>query len=118
MTYNPYTSLTEESSYDNASGTTLVDDKKTHYRDDSQSGVPKKVQFNDYPDPHAIHNGEQAPLVRHDLEYAEPYKNAATTRDISRTPEQQAFLNRRIEDKKQGIGCQKHPFVGRGLLTI
>ena len=81
-----------------------------------------------------MRNVEDAPSVRQDLgifivstaiqslisvkEYAEPYKNAASTGDISRTPEQQARLNQHIQNKKQGIGIQRHAFVGRGLLTI
>lgn len=52
-------------------------------------------------------------------EYAEPYnKNAATyAKEIPRSTAAQALLNRRIEEKKQGIGRQRHPFVGKGLFS-
>ena len=59
---NPYMAVKDESLF-NASGTTLVDDKRSHYRDDSQP----KVQFNEYSNPQAIQNAEDAPLVRQDL---------------------------------------------------
>lgn len=52
-------------------------------------------------------------------EYAEPYnKNAATyAKEIPRSTAAQALLNQRIEEKKQGIGRQRHPFVGKGLFN-
>lgn len=65
MTYsNPYMAVNDQSSF-NASGTTLVDNRKSHYRDNSQGGVAK-VQFDEYAGPH-IQNAEDAPLVRQDL---------------------------------------------------
>ena len=44
MSYNPYMTVGEDKSPFGASGTTLVDNKRgSHYRDDSQVGVPKDV---------------------------------------------------------------------------
>jgi hypothetical protein len=52
MSYNPYLAVNDESSFD-ASGTTLVGDKKLHY--------------SQHADPHSIGNAEYAPLVRQDF---------------------------------------------------
>ena len=67
MSY-PYKAVNDQSSFNafDASGTTLVDNRMSHYRDDSQVGVAKKAQFDGYADPH-IQNAEDVPLVRRDL---------------------------------------------------
>lgn len=110
-------------------------DENSHYKDDSYDpanvGV-RRVQFNmqstyseeDLDRQSAVQIAEDSPatpLVRRisqnhqlfdDLEYADPNnKHSTATKERSRSDAAQASLNQRIENKRRGIGRQKHPFA-------
>lgn len=118
---NPYMPVEDDSLLHNGTIVALGNDRNSRYRDDSYeptlvgaSKVPFDMEPEEYPDQHPV---EDTPFKRSvsDLEYADPYdKNTTTTKE---TPAAQALLNRRIEEKKQGIGRQRRPFVVYILTT-
>ncbi|KAF8807315.1 rhomboid-domain-containing protein [Phlegmacium glaucopus] len=122
---NPYL---EHVAGDNSSSTSFHENE--HYRDDSYDstahlGEPSKIQnrstyTEEDLDKHSMQIAEDSPatpLVRklrngQPFDDLDPYNNDATaTKDLSRSTPAQASLNRRIENKKRGIGRQRHPFV-------